>query len=80
MLAESPSLWSGSGAFLDVMRSHAGPIAERVWLGSGTREFSVGGRDLAGCVRAPHLSNIRRRLVSLFSRQLLFSVLFLKGR
>lgn len=40
-LVESPSLWAAEGAYLGTMRAHGGPVAERVWLGSGTREFSA---------------------------------------
>lgn len=42
ILAESPSLWSGEGRYLEIMSAHAeGKVAERFWLGSGTREYSA---------------------------------------
>ena len=44
ILAESPSLWSGEGRFLEDMQKHKGEWAEKIFIGSGTREYS-GTRD-----------------------------------
>ena len=44
ILAESPSLWAGEGRYLETLAQHAGPLPDRLFLGSGTREYS-GTRD-----------------------------------
>jgi enterochelin esterase-like enzyme len=41
VLAESPSLWVGEGRYLDTLSRHEGPLPERLFLGSGTREYSA---------------------------------------
>jgi enterochelin esterase-like enzyme len=41
VLAESPSLWVGEGRYLDTLERHEGPLPERLFLGSGTREYSA---------------------------------------
>ena len=41
VLAESPSLWAGEGRYLDTLRSHHGALPDRLFLGSGTREYSA---------------------------------------
>jgi len=48
ILAESPSLWIARGRFLSDLRNHAGPWAQRVFIGGGTLEFSATRPD---CVR-----------------------------
>jgi predicted alpha/beta superfamily hydrolase len=41
VLAESPSLWVGEGRYLDTMERHSGEmLPDRLFLGSGTREYS----------------------------------------
>ena len=44
MLAESPSLWSAEGRFLGDMYRHDGAWSEKIFIGTGTREYS-GTRD-----------------------------------
>ena len=44
ILAESPSLWAGEGRYIDLLAQHSGPLADRLFLGVGTREYS-GTRD-----------------------------------
>jgi enterochelin esterase-like enzyme len=45
VLAESPSLWVGEGRYLETMERHSGEaLPDRLFLGSGTREYS-GTRD-----------------------------------
>ena len=44
ILAESPSLWSAEGKFLRWMQNHTGAWSEKIFIGSGTREYS-GTRD-----------------------------------
>jgi enterochelin esterase-like enzyme len=44
VLCESPSLWVGEGRYLETLRAHAGGLPQRLFLGSGTREYS-GTRD-----------------------------------
>lgn len=40
VLVESPSLWSGMGRFLGTMYEHEGEWAERIFMGTGTLEYS----------------------------------------
>jgi len=41
VLVESPSLWAQEGKFLEHMQAHNGDWAEKIFVGSGTREYSA---------------------------------------